>query len=75
MSSIRVSTIAISLAIGVLIVGLRAVPVPDTPTVRQVYVERELNKRLLALSEYAKAHPHFKMTLCSYPMPKALPSR
>lgn len=75
MSSIRVSTIAISLAISVLIVGLCAVPVPDTATVRQVYVELELNKRLLALSEYATAHPQFKMTLCSYPTPKAFTSR
>lgn len=75
MSRIRFSTIAISLAIGVLMAGLRAVPVPDTATVRQVYVELELNKRLLALSEYATAHPKFKMTLCSYPTPKAFPSR
>jgi len=75
MANIRVSTIAVSLAIGVLIAGLRAVPVPDNATVRQAYVELELNERLLALSEYATAHPQFKMTLCSYPTPASFTSR
>ncbi len=75
MSNSRVPTVAISLGIGVLMAGLRAVPVPDSATVRHAYVDFELNKRLLALSEYATAHPQFKMTLCSYPAPKAFTSR
>lgn len=75
MSNSRVPTVAISLGIGVLLAGLRAAPVPDGATVRHSYVDLELNKRLLALSEYATGHPQFKTTLCSYPAPKAFTSR